>query len=301
MGKALKIRKYNNDAINGDQVDYGFPNDNSTDNGYNANNPGIVGGINENSNQIRANARVVVPGNGTITADTGSDGIVGTDTNFDTDVMVSGNTILYVSDGQGGYTLLGVVDSVDSITGITLQANSAVAVTNSAWYYSTVGNSSIIRQKGSRKFLVALMSELQDESIAVGGEYMIANASNTDWAALGAGVNAVAGDVFTALKSGHGLSTNGTAYPVSTCVLVDAAAPGLPNEMSVEIYDNGDTYYASRLKNKFSTNFETPFGDTCNEGVTYSATFFNNSGNTIPDPAATNDLVYTEAGTENWC
>ena len=34
---------------------------------------------------------------------------------------------------------------------------------------------------------------------------------------------------------------------------------------------------------------------------TWTATFFNDSGNTLPNPAAPGDLVYTEAGTENWC
>ena len=141
MGRPLKIRKYNDNGINGDLVDYGFPNDGSTDNGYNADAPGIVGGIDENSNQIRANARVVVPGNGTISASTGSSGVTGTNTNFSTDAMATGNTILYVSDGQGGYTLLGVVSAIGSNTGITLAAHSAKTVSNSAWYYSTVGNS----------------------------------------------------------------------------------------------------------------------------------------------------------------
>jgi len=129
---------------------------------------------------------------------------------------------------------------------------------------------------------------------------MIGSVGNTDWAALGADPTAGLYDIFTATKDGTGLTTNGYVYPVATCLLVNLNSPTQPNTMSVAIFDDGDTYYARRLKNKFSTNFATPFAN-CNPGITYSATFFNDSGNTIPDPAAANDRVYTLVGTENWC
>jgi hypothetical protein len=301
MGKALKIRKYNNDGISGNEVDYGFPNDGSTDNGYDDNQPGIVGGVYENSDMIQCRAAILVKGLGTISASTGSTTVTGTGTHFTTDALNGGDSQIWVDDGNGGYTSVGLYDTTTDDGELELDSNASVNLDESTWYYTTYGYSSIVRQKGSRKFLVAATSaNIQDESIAAGQAYMIADVSDTDWVALGADPTAGQYDIFTASADGTGLATDGVVWAVGTCLLVDDATPSDPNTMSVEIYDDGDTYYASRLKNKFSTNFDEPYAN-CNPGVTYSATFFNDNGNTIPDPAATNDLVYTLAGTENWC
>lgn len=301
MGNPLKIRKYNNDVINGNVVDDGFPNNGTTNNGYDDSQPGIVGGVDEDSDQIRCDAAILVKGLGTITADTGTSTITGTGTHFTTDAFNGGSSQIYVSDGNGGYTSLGTYDSTTDDEELELGDPSAENVTDSAWYYTATSNSSIVRQKGSRKFLVAgTNNNIQDESIAAGQAYMIASVGNTNWEALGAGPTAAQYDIFTALKDGTGLTTNGYVWPVATCLLVNLNSPTEPNTMSVAIYDDGDTYYASRLKNKFSTNFDEPYANTV-PGVTFSATFFNDNGNTIPDPAAANDLVYTLVGTENWC
>jgi hypothetical protein len=296
MARALKIRKYND----GNVVDDGFPNNGSTNNGYSDTQPGIVGGINEDSDQIRCDAAILVKGLGTITATTSSSTVTGTGTHFTTDSFTS-SCQLWVSDGTGGYTSLGFILSTTADDELELGDPSAINVTNSAWYYTATSNSSIVRQKGSRRFLVAgTNNTIQDESIAAGQAYMIATVGNTDWAALGADPTAAQYDIFTASKDGTGLTTTGAVYPVATCLLVDLNSPTEPNTMSVAIFDDGDTYYARRLKNKFSTNFATPYANA-NPGVTFSATFFNDSGNTIPDPSAPGDLVYTLVGTENWC
>jgi hypothetical protein len=297
MARALKIRKYDN---NGTVVDDGFPNNGTTNNSYNDSQPGIVGGVAENSDQIRCDTAILVKGLGTITADTGSATITGTGTHFTTDAF-SGLSLIWVSNGAGGYTSLGEYAATTDDLEITLEDPSALNVTDSEWYYTAVSNGSIVRQKGSRRFLVAGTSdEIQDESIAAGQSYMIGSVGNTDWAALGADPTAGLYDIFTATKDGTGLTTNGFVWPVATCLLVNLNSPTQPNTMSVSIFNNGDTSYAQRLKNKFSTNFATPFSN-CNPGVTFSATFFNDNGNTIPDPAAVNDRVYTLVGTENWC
>lgn len=297
MARALKIRKYDN---NGTVVDDGFPNNGTTNNSYNDSQPGIVGGVAENSDQIRCDTAILVKGLGTITADTGSATITGTGTHFTTDAF-SGLSLIWVSNGAGGYTSLGEYAATTDDLEITLEDPSALNVTDSEWYYTAVSNGSIVRQKGSRRFLVAGTSdEIQDESIAAGQSYMIGSVGNTDWAALGADPTAGLYDIFTATKDGTGLTTNGFVWPVATCLLVNLNSPTQPNTMSVGIFDDGNTYYAQRLKNKFSTNFATPFSN-CNPGVTFSATFFNDNGNTIPNPAAVNDRVYTLVGTENWC
>lgn len=296
MARALKIRKYND----GNVVDDGFPNNGSTNNGYSDSQPGIVGGVNEDSDQIRCDAAILVKGVGTITADTGSSTVTGTGTHFTTDSF-TGSSQLWVSDGAGGYTSLGTYSSTTADDELELGDPSAENVTDSPWYYTATSNSSIVRQKGSRRFLVAGTSNtIQDESIAAGQAYMIATVGNTNWAALGADPTAAQYDIFTASKDGTGLTTNGEVYPVATCLLVDLNSPTEPNTMSVAIFDDGDTYYARRLKNKFSTNFATPYANA-NPGVTFSATFFNDSGNTLPDPSAPGDRVYTLVGTENWC
>lgn len=296
MGNALKIRKYQDGQV----IDEGFPNDGSTSNGYSDTQPGIVGGINEDSDMIRCDAAVLVKGLGTITADTGSSAVTGTGTHFSTDGF-SSSSQLWVSDGAGGYTSLGIYSSTTADDELELGDPSAIDVTNSAWYYTATSNSSIVRQKGSKKFLVVANNNvIQDESIAIGQAYMIATVGNTDWQALGADPTAAQDDIFTALKDGTGLTTTGEVYAVGTCLLVDLNSPTEPNTISVQINDDGNTYYASRLKNKFSTNFATPYAN-CNPGVTFSATFFNDNGNTLPDPSAPGDLVYTLVGTENWC
>jgi hypothetical protein len=296
MGNALKIRKYQDGQV----IDDGFPNNGSTNNGYSDTQPGIVGGINEDSDQIRCDAAVLVKGLGTITADTGSSTVTGTGTHFSTDGF-TGSSQLWVSDGAGGYTSLGIYSSTTDDEELELGDPSAVNVTDSVWYYTATSNSSIVRQKGSKKFLVVANNNvIQDESIAIGQAYMIATVGNTDWQALGADPTAAQDDIFTALKAGTGLTTTGEVYSVATCLLVNLNSPTEPNTMSVQINDDGSTYYASRLKNKFSTNFATPYAN-CNPGVTFSATFFNDNGNTLPNPSASGDLVYTLVGTENWC
>lgn len=300
MARALKIRKYNDDVINGNVVDDGFPNDGTTNNGYDDNQPGIVGGVDEDSDQIRCQAAILVKGLGTITALTSSTTVTGTGTVFVQDAINSSSQI-WIDDGNGGYASIGTVDSVTAEDELELAANSEENLTDSAWYYTAVNDSSIVRQKGSRRFLVAgTDSNISDEAIATGQTYMIRSVGDTNWAALGADPTAGLYDIFTATRDGTGLTTGGSVWPVATCLLVNENNPSDPNTMSVEIYDDGSTYYASRLKNKFSTNFATPYANTV-PGVTFSATFFNDNGNTIPDPAAPGDLVYTLVGTENWC
>lgn len=302
MGKSLKIRKYNNDGINGTRVDQGFPNSGNTDNSYDDNQPGIVGGVYENSDMIECNASILVKGTGTITASTGSSTVTGTNTSFTTDALNGGDTQLWVSNGQGGYTSVGVYSTTTDAGELELGDPANINVTNSPWYYTLVTNAaSIVRQKGSRTFLVAATSNtIQDESIAAGQAYMIASVSNTNWQALGADATAAEYDIFTATRDGTGLATNGTVYAVGQCLLINDSTPSDINTMSVRIFDDGNQYNASRLKNKFSTDFSTPYANTV-PGTTYSATFFNDSGNTIPNPSARGDLVYTLVGTENWC
>lgn len=297
MGRPLKIRKYNGGGV----VDDGFPNDGSTNNGYDDNQPGVVGGIDEDSDQIRCQANILVKGLGTITTDSTSTTVTGTGTHFTTDAL-NGDSQIWVADGAGGYASLGTWDSTTDDDELELTANADQDLTDTAWYYTANNDASIVRQKGAKKFLIAgTDSAIQDESIAIGQAYMINNVSDTDWEALGAGPDAGQYKIFTASASGAGLTTGGSVWPIAVCTLVNEADPtNTPNTMSIAINDDGDTYYASRIKNKFVLDF-TDNGTDENPGTAYSATFFNDNGNTLPDPATSNDRVYTLVGIENWC
>lgn len=295
MGRPLKIRKQND---NGTRIDEGFPNNGSTNNGYDGNEPGIVGGTQGGTStygkQIAAEGRILVKAVGTITTDT-TDQVVGTDTVFDVYSLSSGNSEIYVDDGTGGYTLIGVVDSVDDALTITLQSGASVEVTDAAFYVATVGDSGLLRQKGAKKFLVVSYFSIQDEGIAPGQAYMISDLQDTDWAALGAPQNATEGVVFTATTSGYGLGTNGVVYPVGVCTLTDSAAPAGPNQVSVAVYNDGDTTYATKITNHWVRDFENNVTPEDGTNTKFVATFFNDSGN--DDPATGYRLV----GINNWC
>ena len=296
MAHGLKIRKTQvQPNTSWTAVDLGFPNNGTTNNGFSRTKPGVVGGLGEYSDQIDCNARIVVVGLGTISASTGSTTVTGTGTHFTTDAMLTGNTRLAVSDGNSGYTYLGVIDSVTDDVTIVLQANSAATVSGSAWFYGTESNnSSIIRQKGSRRFLVQSDNlTIQDESIAKGGIYAIKSLSNTDWAALGASVNPTVGEVFTASASGTGLGSNGTVVPAGTCILTNAAAPASYGQVAISVVTDGGTVYASRIKNHWVLDFTTNTG--ANPGAVYIATF--NGSTSAQDPAT----GYYQGQVENWC
>ena len=55
----------------------------------------------------------------------------------------------------------------------------------------------IIRQKGSRKYLVGDVTTINDEDILVGNTYMIVTVGDTNWQTAGAPVGAGVGTVFT--------------------------------------------------------------------------------------------------------
>lgn len=277
MGRPLKVQKYQQDTNT--NVDYGFPNDGQTDNGYSDNQPGVTGGW---DGYIRCSVNLTLPGAGTIVAATNSTTVTGTGTQFN-QAGIGGGAQIIVNG-----VVLGTVDTVDSATQITLNANSAAAVSGAAYSFNNgVQNGYILRQKGKSKYLVALANTIEDEGITQGGTYFISSASNTDWAALGAGTTAGYGQVFTATASGVGLTTNGQVAPAAVCQMVANGNPD-PGEFYVEVYNDGDTYYASTLTNHWVESSE-------DDTTKYVASIFNDSGNV--DPAT----GYTIVGIENWC
>jgi hypothetical protein len=276
MGRPLKTRKYQQDT--GTTVDYGFPNDGTTDNDYSNNQPGIVGGY---DSPTRVTATFSMNGQGTIDADSTSTTITGNGTDFQYCGIEAGS-LIYVGD-----TLLGEVASITDGTELELGDNAAVDVTAGTWTFTRgPRNAYILRQKGKKKFMIVDANDLQDEGIAKNNTYFITNASDTDWVALGAGPDAAYGKIFTATADGVGLATNGTVAPVMVATLVQATPEG--NEFSMEVYNDGDTYQATAITNHWVSSDED---DTSK----YIATIFNSNGDV--DPAT----GYTIVAVENWC
>jgi hypothetical protein len=285
MGRPLKTRKYNEAAdVN---VDIGFPTDGAPTNGFDTNQPGVVGGFSQSDTVEVASVFLQQVGAGTITANTASTVVTGVGTNFN-QAGSMGGSILYNSLGVE----LGEVDNVANNTSLTLTANCAANITASSFTFAEVDNGYIIRQKGKKKFLVARDRSINANGVALGGTYMITNTSDTDWAALGAGTNASNGKIFTATASGTNLTTGGAVYPVGTCVLVDGGTLGL-NEMRIDIDNDGTTTNAMSLTNRWVRDFDNSNNAT---GVRYLASIDNSSGDI--DTASGSAIV--QIG-DNWC
>ena len=79
------------------------------------------------------------------------------------------------------------------------------------------GSAHIITQKGTYKYLVSGEDSVNAGSFTPGSSYQIISLGNTNWTAIGAGVNPQVGQVFTATGAGAG---TGTASDAGQCVLV---------------------------------------------------------------------------------
>ena len=140
MGRPLKTRKYQQDT--GVTVDYGFPNDGTTSNDWNDNNPGITGGY---DGAIRVTANFLMNGQGTISAASNDATVTGTGTDFQYCGIEVGS-LIYVNG-----TLLGEVDSITNGTSLELTGNAAATVTGSTWTFTRgPRNAYILRQKGKK-------------------------------------------------------------------------------------------------------------------------------------------------------
>ena len=148
-------------------------------------------------------------------------------------------------------------------------------------------NGTIIRQKGSHKFLVLDSTTIQDEAIILGAAYRIATLGTTNWQSFGAPVGAIVGTIFTATAAGSNSGT-GTVNAVGQCVLKKQAIGSLTvGNMSItmSVGDSAATYI-SKLTNKFAQDFNGgENGGNANTGnvwnpaqvindIAYAANFF---------------------------
>jgi hypothetical protein len=116
------------------------------------------------------------------------------------------------------------------------------------------GTAHIITQKGTTKYLVSGENSVNAGSFTPTFSYQILSLGNTNWTAIGAGINPQVGQVFTATGAGSG---TGTASDAGQCQLV---ASGTINsgQMNMIFSANGGQTYATRLTNKYIYDNSTP-------------------------------------------
>ena len=201
-----------------------------------------------------------------------------------------------VSDWASGTDYLGVVGGVEPPTVANASYPIVKCEVNIVNSYSGQTAGQIIRQKGSRKFMVATTTPIDPENAVVGVALRIAVVGNTNWASMGAPAGYGIGTIFTptaALAAG----TNGTAQEVGTCVLTSDLTPTAGN-MSISYFSNDSTETAiSKLTNKFLQNFAGgEVGGVANTGdvwnpaqvinnVEFVANFFSDEGTTAKSGA----------------
>jgi hypothetical protein len=152
--------------------------------------------------------------------------------------------------GMTSSEFLGVVGG--SNASIATSAYPVVAVT--ANVNGQQGAAHIITQKGQIKYLVSGENSVNAGSFTSGFSYQILSLGNTNWTAIGAGINPQVGQVFTATGAGAG---SGTASDAGQCTLVTSGTLAA-GQMNMVFNANGGSAYASRLTNKYIWDAATP-------------------------------------------
>ncbi len=152
----------------------------------------------------------------------------------------------------------------------------------------------IIRQKGSRKYLVATVATIDPANAVIGSSPValrIATLGDTNWQAMGAPAGAIVGTVFTPKAASAG-GTSGTAQEVGVCVLTSDLTPTAGN-MSISFFagaSDSTEQAISKLTNKFLYDFtggETGGSadtgdvwdyDQVTQNVRFDANFFSDEG-----------------------
>jgi hypothetical protein len=159
----------------------------------------------------------------------------------------------------------------------------------------------IIRQKGSRKFMVATTAGIDPANAVIGATPGVALrirvVGNTNWTAMGAPAGYGVGTIFTPTAASAG-GTSGTAQEVGTCVLYSNVATVTAGNMSISYFSNDSTETAvSKITNKFLQNFaggETGGSSNSNNvwnpaqvvnNVAFADNFFSDEGTTAKSGA----------------
>ena len=178
-------------------------------------------------------------------------------------------TVPVIPAGLTTTEFLGVVGGANA--GIATSAYPVVKIT--ANVNGQQGAAYIITQKGATKYLVSGENSVNAGSFTPGFSYQITALGNTNWTAIGAGVNPQVGQVFTATGAGSG---SGTASDAGQCVLTPSGTIS-SGQMNMTFNVDGGTAYATRLTNKYIwDNTAAPTGP-----VRYAVNFFV-AGETTP-------------------
>ena len=178
-------------------------------------------------------------------------------------------TVPVIPAGLTTTEFLGVVGGANA--GIATSAYPVVKIT--ANVNGQQGAAHIITQKGATKYLVSGEDSVNAGSFTPGFSYQITALGNTNWTAIGAGVNPQVGQVFTATGAGSG---SGTASDAGQCVLTPSGTIS-SGQMNMTFNVDGGTAYATRLTNKYIwDNTAAPTGP-----VRYAVNFFV-AGETTP-------------------
>jgi len=215
----------------------------------------------------------------------------------------SGTAVIPV--GMTSSEFLGVVGGAN--TSIATSSYPVVAIT--ANVNGQQGAAYIITQKGQTKYLVSGENSVNAGSFTAGFSYQILTLGDTNWTAIGAGVNPQVGAVFTATGAGSG---TGTASDCGQATLVaDISANLVAGQMNMAFSANGGTVYASRLTNKYiwdstNTRYAVNFfvaGETtpivlANVAIANtSGGFTSNAGNIVVNQVVTIAGTLTGSGT----
>ena len=190
---------------------------------------------------------------------------------------------------------LGVVGGLSSTATTTAYpiVNCQIYIANS---YSAECAGQIVRQKGSRKFLVATTAAIDPANAVVGVSLRIYALGNTNWQSIGAPVGAAVGTVFTATAAA-GAGTTGTAQEVGQCVLTSDLSPTAGNMSISYFFGDSSEVAISKITNRFIQNFaggetggNANTGDVWNpdqivNNVVLDANFFTDEGTEVKSGA----------------
>jgi hypothetical protein len=180
---------------------------------------------------------------------------------------------------------LGVVGgaaSTDTPTTTNPRIDVIVNIANPSGTGIGVAQGYIIRQKGSRKYLVGSVTAVNDGSFVVGQAYQVTTLGSTNWQLIGAEADIAVGGIFTATAANGG--GNGVANSVGICVLDNDVTPAAG--LMCITYTNNDSTATpiSKLTNKFLLDFAGGSGFTQAEvtnDVRFVANFFTDEGTVI--------------------
>lgn len=202
------------------------------------------------------------------------------------------NPVVNSSDTLNSTQFLGVVGGAtptDTPSATFPRVDVIVNIANPSGSGIGVAQGYVIRQKGSRKYLVGDVTGVNDGSFVVGQAYQVAALGTTNWQSIGAEADLAVGGIFTATGADGG--GNGSAYSVGVCVLDNDTTPaaGLMCITFTEATGDSTATPISKLTNKFLLDFTGGSGFTQSEvtnDVRYVANFFTDEGTVIKSGTA---------------